>query len=144
MTYTVEVPKSGHKGVTWSKSSKRWRARVRGNDGKQVHLGYFESKTKAATTRNLWMRAYLDNNANALAALRLPTICNVKTSEHADISWDQSKRRWHVQIYRDGKLGFLGYFKKKAEAFAAHNAVRQTRGAYDDRARDSVRTVKRP
>jgi hypothetical protein len=39
--------KSGSIGVTWSKAAGRWRARI-DVDGKQTHLGVFESKSDAA------------------------------------------------------------------------------------------------
>ena len=38
--------KSGYKGVCWSKPAKRWRAYGK-RDGKQIHLGYFDTPTEA-------------------------------------------------------------------------------------------------
>ena len=43
---------SGHKGVTWSKASQKWRASIKAN-GKQFHLGVFEQIEDA-------VRAYAD------------------------------------------------------------------------------------
>lgn len=37
---------SGHRGVSWVKAKKRWRALIRIN-GKKKHLGYFLEKTQA-------------------------------------------------------------------------------------------------
>lgn len=42
--------KSGHKGVTWTESRKKWRAYI-GYKGKQVSLGYFDNKEDAVAAR---------------------------------------------------------------------------------------------
>src|SRR5690625_1584144 len=42
--------KSGHKGVTWLKSRKKWRAHI-GYKGKQIHLGHFNKKEDAIGAR---------------------------------------------------------------------------------------------
>lgn len=41
---------SGHKGVIWLESRKKWRAYI-GYKGKQIHLGNFDSKEDAIKAR---------------------------------------------------------------------------------------------
>lgn len=41
---------SGYVGVSWSKPTSKWLARIR-VDGKSVHLGVFKSKIKAVAAR---------------------------------------------------------------------------------------------
>lgn len=41
---------SGHKGVSWHKNNKKWRAYIKVN-GKQIDLGHFKSKELAIKTR---------------------------------------------------------------------------------------------
>lgn len=43
--------KSGHKGVSWSESGRKWRAKIVVNY-KQIHLGCFRDKIKAALAYN--------------------------------------------------------------------------------------------
>lgn len=38
--------KSGYKGVSWSKSNKKWQAQIKFN-GKHIHLGFFDKKIDA-------------------------------------------------------------------------------------------------
>ena len=38
---------SGHKGVHWSKSNKKWQVRIR-VEGKRINLGYFDKIEEAA------------------------------------------------------------------------------------------------
>jgi hypothetical protein len=38
---------SGYRGVSWSKREKKWRAELK-NDGKKMHLGYYEKLEDAA------------------------------------------------------------------------------------------------
>lgn len=42
--------KSGHKGVAWIESRKKWRAYI-GYKGKQIALGYFDNKEDAISAR---------------------------------------------------------------------------------------------
>ena len=42
---------SGYKGVTWNKASKKWRAYIK-KDRKQVQLGFYDSKKRAAIAYN--------------------------------------------------------------------------------------------
>lgn len=42
---------SGYKGVQWFKRDSKWRARIK-KDGKEVHLGYFDTKEEAAHVYN--------------------------------------------------------------------------------------------
>lgn len=49
-TKTYKNNKSGHKGVTWMASRQKWRAYI-GFKGKQITLGYFDSKEEAIKTR---------------------------------------------------------------------------------------------
>lgn len=55
--------KSGHKGVTWMESRKRWKAYI-GFRGKQITLGYFEDMEDAIKARKLaeekYHKPYLD------------------------------------------------------------------------------------
>jgi hypothetical protein len=43
---------SGHKGVTWHKPGNKWRAQIQ-NNGKKMHLGYFNTKEEAAKAYNI-------------------------------------------------------------------------------------------
>ena len=46
-----------YKGVYWCKRKKPWRARIR-NNGRLIHLGYYDSKEKAANAYNKAARNY--------------------------------------------------------------------------------------
>lgn len=46
---------SGYKGISWHKRNAKWAAVVRVNEeGKRVHLGYFDNKHDAARMYNFW------------------------------------------------------------------------------------------
>lgn len=60
--------RSGYKGVSWSLVSKRWRAYIKVN-GKQIHLGLFATKEKAASAYNKAAIKYHDEFA-VLNAIR--------------------------------------------------------------------------
>jgi hypothetical protein len=49
--------KSGHKGVMWMESRKKWKAYI-GFKGKQINLGYFEDKNDAIKARQLAEEKY--------------------------------------------------------------------------------------
>lgn len=59
--------KSGHKGVTWMASRQKWRAYI-GFKGKQITLGYFDSKEEAIKTRKeaeeKYFKPILEENNN--------------------------------------------------------------------------------
>ena len=48
---------SGFKGVTWNKANRRWTAQI-GVDGKNIHLGDFKRKIKAAIAYNIGATKY--------------------------------------------------------------------------------------
>lgn len=48
---------SGHKGVGWCNRKKRWRSRIH-VDGKDVHLGYYQDKESAISSRLSAERKY--------------------------------------------------------------------------------------
>lgn len=59
--------KSGHKGVTWVESRKKWRAYI-GYQGKQIFIGNFDKKEDAIKARKLAEEKYhkplLEDNKN--------------------------------------------------------------------------------
>jgi hypothetical protein len=59
--------KSGHKGVIWMESRKKWKAYI-GFKGKQISLGYYEDKEDAIKARQLaeekYFKPILEGNEN--------------------------------------------------------------------------------
>jgi hypothetical protein len=51
--------RSGVRGVSWAKNANKWTARGF-KDGKQIHLGYFETIEDAAKARQEFLNKYLE------------------------------------------------------------------------------------
>lgn len=60
---------SGYIGVDWHKRAGKWRARLKGNNGKEIHLGLFVDIIEAARARD---RAAVDSHG-PFAVLNFPT-----------------------------------------------------------------------
>ena len=61
------------------------------------------------------------NNYNRLAIRRKDS-----TSKYKGVAWKKEKKKWRAQIYFNGKLIFLGYFKDEKQAAKAGACPVQT------------------
>lgn len=127
---------SGYKGVSWSRVSGKWEARIR-RDERQIYLGLYPTAEDAA-------RAY-DAKARELfgdvAALNFPDdpseyrhpVREGNTSGYRGVSQCKSSGKWHAYISASRKRTFLGSFETKEDAARAYDeAARELHG---DRAR---------
>ena len=108
---TVSPPCRGvtseHKGVSWNKSAKKWRASVRAN-GKTVHLGSYVDEDDAA-------RAV----ANFQQHGTVSPPCRGVTSEHKGVSWNTKAKKWRASMRANGKTVYLGYYVDEDDAAQA-------------------------
>jgi hypothetical protein len=130
---------SRHRGVTWDKRDKKWRAAMI-IDGKRISCGYFDDEDAAARaienkeaslreTSNLPAAAsfggalgFLAANGDANAAK------SGLSSNFRGVSWDKEKNKWKAQTRIDGKISTLGRFHEEEAAARAYDEVAAQRG----------------
>lgn len=118
---------SGYKGVVWVKSVRRWKA-VIGKDGKQEHLGYFETPREASDAYQKAATEHFGEFQRDAAPVSEPIITKVcsrpattaaNTSGLHGISFDNGRKRWLAYIRMDKKTIRLGRFKTQEAAVSA-------------------------
>ena len=100
--------KSQHRGVSWSKAAKKWRAKktVR---GKTVYLGYYADEEDAARA----VAEYVERGVVATPGR------GGGTSEHMGVSWNKAHKKWVAKKKVQGKLVHLGYYADEEDAARA-------------------------
>ena len=132
-------------GVCWCKKGRRWKASYLDANGKNRHIGYFDTQEQAAhavnaairraglegrrktnpvdTTGALVPREYVCDRSAVVAPdpSRAPT---ETTSKFWGVSWNKSARRWNARYKdADGKLRHIGLFDTQEPAAHAVNAA---------------------
>jgi hypothetical protein len=144
--HKLELPPSGFYGV--AAKGKRWQARI-GYDGKQHHLGTFDTKQEAALAYDRQARqcgkdtplnyesiaAAEEAAAQAQAEHKLmhphqPKPRRPPSGFHG-VSPDDNKNRWQARIGYDGKQHHLGTFDTKQQAALAYD--REARQCGEDK-----------
>lgn len=108
--------KSGYRGVSWSKTERRWVANIRRPRDRQEHLGAYDSKEMAARAYDTAARKYLGDTAKLnfpdenIEVVKEPPRLRVGISGYRGIEWHRTKERWIVRIWQDGKQVYIGQF----------------------------------
>jgi hypothetical protein len=92
---------SRHTGVSWHKTNKKWRAKIR-HGGERESLGYFATEA-GAKARYDARRLELGIDADAL-----------QSSDFRGVGCHKTDRKWKAQIRVDGKRKNLGTFEATA------------------------------
>ena len=99
---------SEHRGVSWNKAHKKWRAQKM-VQGKTVHLGLYADEEDAARA----VAAYVERGIVA------PPGRGDGTSEHTGVSWDKAKKKWVAYKKVRGKQVYLGSYADEEDAARA-------------------------
>jgi len=114
---------SKYYGVSWHRSTKKFRACYTDRDSQNQYIGFFDNEADAAHAYNAALRAHgLESirKVNAvdeqgrLVAKPKPK----KTSSFNGVYWDSHREKWKTQTGGRGKRKYLGYFDD--ETAAAH------------------------
>jgi osmotically-inducible protein OsmY len=120
---------SQYRGVSWDKSSNKWKANIQYN-GKVTYLGCFEDEDDAARAYDRAMRVYkkalpnfpTEKEQAAEEAKQQHWIkCGEAGSKHRGVSWDKRSKKWIACIKYDGKQHGLGSFEGEEDAARAYD-----------------------
>ena len=100
--------KSQHRGVSWNKKAKKWKAQKM-VQGKSVYLGHYADEEDAARA----VAEYVERGV--VATQRRGDV----TSEHTGVSWDKRAKKWVARKSVQGKRVHLGYYADEEEAARA-------------------------
>lgn len=105
---------SGHSGVEWFPSSKRWRVKI-GVGKKHRTVGFFKDLDEAVQARKDAERKYwIGGNQFQEQVLN-----GRNTSGVTGVSWEKGRGRWSANIRVKGKNIYLGRFIEKDSAVQA-------------------------
>lgn len=124
----AHVPASKYKGVSWYARQSRWSAYLSEN-GKQIHIGYFDTEEEAARARDGAIILKYGEDAPRQVPDKPPIFEKVdkrtvnKSSKYRGVSLDRRSRKW--QAYIPGRpQKYIGMFNTEE---AAAEAVRKAR-----------------
>ena len=105
----VDIMTSEYIGVTWHKTTSKWRANATHN-GKCIELGHFDNLDEAC-------RAYFQ------AAMLLNSTKTTKspTSHYRGVTWDAEGKKWRARMNVKGKVKELGSYQTPELAALAVN-----------------------
>ena len=115
-------------GVVWDARRGNWRARYVNEDGKRVHIGYFDNEEEAARAYNAKIVEFkLKRQTNPEINGKLVAKPDL-SSKYAGVNWHHSRSSWQARVHRvkrlglDGKEKFLGRYDKEESAALAVDA----------------------
>lgn len=140
----VRPSSSIYTGVSWFKSSRKWKAQIK-HKGKTIDLGIYANETDAGwAVDNAWAkRGKPRKNAGLLAEANVadpgasvpppqedrPRAIKAQgRSLYTGVAWDMASGKWKAQIGHDGKQVHLGYYTDERDAARAADAGRTERG----------------
>jgi hypothetical protein len=112
---------SKYRGVSWSKSNKKWQAQIY-FDGKKHHLGYFEDEEEAARAYDRAARVQHGEKAQ----LNFPAEGengHRQSSKYRGVSWFNRDKKWKARFNYGGKQQHLGLFEDEDEAARAYDSA---------------------
>ena len=115
-------------GVVWRADCGKWEARYNNEDGKQVHIGYYDNEEEAGRAYNAKIVALkLKRRTNPEVDGKLVAKPDL-TSKYIGVTWDHKASSWRASVHRSKRLGFdgkqkhLGYYDKERSAALAADA----------------------
>jgi hypothetical protein len=112
---------SKYRGVSWVKSSSKWRAEIQ-HTGKKRSLGYFDDEQDAARAYDRAARTHHGDKATLNFAAEGEQGMSVGvTSEYRGVSWGKRDSKWRAEICHTGKKHSLGTFDDDEEAARAYD-----------------------
>lgn len=119
---------SGFKGVSFDARYNVWVAHI-SHDGKQHHLGHYETPEQAAKAYDDAARemhgkfARLNNIPDNVVARPVERLRKSNTSGHVGVSFSRRKQKWVAYIRRDGRRHFLGQYDTREAAISAYTSA---------------------
>jgi len=105
---------SKYVGVSWYKSSKKWRSSININ-AKELHLGFFNSEKEAAKYYQDALTCVEENKIDEIKVKKSKT-----HSKFKGVSYIKKNKKWFSQITINGKQKYLGCFNSEEEASEAY------------------------
>lgn len=111
------------KGVSWHRSTRLWRARIK--DGSHEKTTYHKTEQQAALDYNRMAVERFGEYAsiNKLPDGIEPTVRRKKTSKYRGVSLSKSGKCWEAGIDIKGKWTHISVFETEREAALAYNTV---------------------
>ena len=118
-------------GVRWYERYRKWQTAYQDDNGKSIHIGYFEDQEEAAraynaTVTRLGLRCKLNKVVNGKLQPK-PKL----SSQFNGVDWHEQKGKWRASICHrkdyggDGKQQHFGYFEdERSAALAVDGYVR--------------------
>jgi uncharacterized membrane-anchored protein len=116
---------SKYQGVSWAKSTNKWRATISYDGKKRHHLGCFEDEEEAgrvydkAARAQHGKKAQLNFPAEGESGLR-------KSSKYRGVSWKKRDAKWVARIAYDSENHRLGCFEDEEEAARTYDRAART------------------
>ena len=123
------VRSSRFRGVSWHKSSQKWRA-VINIDSERKNIGSYDDEAEAARAYDATVRAQsLDRPLNfpddlsTAPGVYVPKKKRVATSRFRGVSWYKMHQKWVASTRIDGKSKHIGFYDDETEAARAYDAT---------------------
>jgi hypothetical protein len=130
----ARLRESGIRGVSYHRSSGKWRAGITNSDG-FVSLGMYDTEEQAAAVYDLAARYYYGEHAETNFApddertlrVSFPEWYNAHRevlrgrSAHRGVNWHKSSMKWRARIHANGVEHSLGLYDSEIEAARAVN-----------------------
>ena len=83
------------------------------DENSKMHVDHIDNNKLNNNLSNLQVISQRENNSK-------DKFRKGKTSKYTGVHWSQPVRKWKAQIYKNGKVKYLGLFDSEHEAFSAY------------------------